>query len=385
MSTAFHRTFRSLDTDGAAWTVCGIVAAAALAGGCAWWCTRTPVTLYAATAAARIEVDSAVYPVASPLGGRVTTARLAIGREVTEGEVLVELDSAAEQLQIREQLAHAAALRSGIASLRRQVSAEEHARENERVAGRSGHEESRAQAREAEAAAVHAESEERRVRELRKEGLISEREYQAAQSEALRLRAAADSKSIAVDRTGQEQVTHDSDRAVQLQNLASQIANLEAQLPTVEATIERLKNEIERHRVRAPMNGKLGEAAVLRTGAVVKEGDKLGAIVPSGRLRAVAQFPADAALGRVRPGQPARLRLDGFPWIEYGTLSAHVAAVAGEIRDGTVRVEFAIDRDKNSRIPLQHGLPGSVEIEVERTTPWTLVMRHAGRKWGEAY
>jgi multidrug resistance efflux pump len=385
MSTAFHRTFRSLGADSGIWTVSGILAAAALAGGCAWWCSRTPVTLYAATASARIEVDSAVYPVASPLAGRVIAARLAIGREVKEGEVLVELDSAAEQLQIREEQARVAALRSGIASLRRQVSAEEHARENERVAGRSGHEESRAQAREAEAAAVHAETEERRVRELRKEGLISEREYQTAQAEAQRLRAAADSKSIAVDRTGQEQVTHDSDRAVQLQNLATQIANLEAQLPAVDAAIERLKNEIERHRVRAPMNGKLGEAVVLRTGAVLKEGDKLGAIVPSGRLRAVAQFPADAAFGRIRQGQPARMRLDGFPWIEYGMLDARVAAVAGEIRDGTVRVEFAIDKNTNPRIPLQHGLPGSVEIEVERTTPWTLVMRHAGRKWGETY
>src|SRR5690349_6350458 len=105
MPTAFNRTFRSLDTDGAAWTVCGILAAAAIAGGCAWWSTRTPVTLYAATASARIEVDSAVYPVASPLGGRVTSARLAIGREVMEGEVLVELDSSTEQLQIREELA----------------------------------------------------------------------------------------------------------------------------------------------------------------------------------------------------------------------------------------------------------------------------------------
>lgn len=385
MSTEFNRTFRSLDADGHAWTVFGILAAAALAGGCAWWCTRTKVTLYAVTASARIEVDSAVYPVASPLAGRVTSAHLAIGREVKEGEVLVELDSAAEQLQIREEVARSAGIRSNIASLRAQVGAEEHARASQQMAGNTGHEESRAQAREADAAAVHAENEERRVRELRKEGLISEREYQAAQSEAQRLRAAADSKRIAVDRTGQEQVTHDSDRAVQLQNLASQIAGLEAQLPTSEAAVERLKNEIERHRVRAPMNGKLGEAAILRTGAVVKEGDKLGAIVPSGRLRAVAQFPAEAAFGRVHAGQPARLRLDGFPWIEYGTLSARVAAVAGEIRDGTVRVEFAIDSTRNSRIPLQHGLPGSVEVEVERTTPWTLVMRHAGRKWGEAY
>jgi membrane fusion protein (multidrug efflux system) len=60
-----------------------------------------------------------------------------------------------------------------------------------------------------------------------------------------------------------------------------------------------------------------------------------------------------------------------------------VAKVASEVRDGAVRVELVIDQVSARRIPLQHGLPGSVEIEVERTTPWTLLMRHAGRRWAE--
>jgi membrane fusion protein (multidrug efflux system) len=55
--------------------------------------------------------------------------------------------------------------------------------------------------------------------------------------------------------------------------------------------------------------------------------------------------------------------------------------VAGEVRDGAVRVEMTIDANSVSRIPLQHGLPGSVEIEVERATPWMLLLRHAGRMW----
>jgi len=128
------------------------------------------------------------------------------------------------------------------------------------------------------------------------------------------------------------------------------------------------------------MSGRLGEAVVLRPGAVVQEGARLGAIVPAGRLMAVAQLPPDAALGLIRTGQIATLRLDGFPWIQYGTVNAHVSRVAGEVRDGTVRVELAIDT-AGSKIPLQHGLPGSVEIAVERATPWALILRHAGRGW----
>ena len=116
-----------------------------------------------------------------------------------------------------------------------------------------------------------------------------------------------------------------------------------------------------------------------RTGAVVQEGEKLGSIVPSGRLVVAAQFLPDAALGRIRPGQPATLRLDGFPWSEFGSVSAIVARVAQEIREGTVRVELTIHARSTFRGKLEHGMPGSLEVAVERLTPLALVMRTAGQ------
>ena len=96
-------------------------------------------------------------------------------------------------------------------------------------------------------------------------------------------------------------------------------------------------------------------------------------------MRAVAEYTPSAALGRVRPGQPARLRLEGFPWAQYGSLRATVAVVASEPRDGRVRVELELQPDPGSAIPLRHGLPGTAEIEVERVSPATLVLRAAGK------
>jgi hypothetical protein len=93
----------------------------------------------------------------------------------------------------------------------------------------------------------------------------------------------------------------------------------------------------------------------------------------------VAEFPPSSALGRIRPSQAARLRLVGFPWTEYGSIAAVVNAVASEVRAGTVRVELAIQPDEASAVPFQHGLPGTVEIEVERVAPATLVLRAGGR------
>jgi membrane fusion protein (multidrug efflux system) len=101
-------------------------------------------------------------------------------------------------------------------------------------------------------------------------------------------------------------------------------------------------------------------------------------VVPRGQPRAVALFPV-AAVGRVRPGQPARLRLDGFPWTQYGVLTARVADVGDEAREGLIRVELSLDHDPTSAIPLGNGLPGTAEVEVDHVSPATLVLRAAGQ------
>jgi hypothetical protein len=56
-----------------------------------------------------------------------------------------------------------------------------------------------------------------------------------------------------------------------------------------------------------------------------------------------------------------------------------VRRVANEVRDGRVRVELGVDPEGASPIPLQHGLPGNVEVQVERVAPATLVLRAAGK------
>jgi membrane fusion protein (multidrug efflux system) len=95
----------------------------------------------------------------------------------------------------------------------------------------------------------------------------------------------------------------------------------------------------------------------------------------------VAWFPA-AVVGRLHPGQPARLRLTGFPWTQYGTMPATVADVGNEASGGRVRVELRLASARTSSIPLEHGLPGSAEVEVERISPALLVLRAAGQFLG---
>jgi len=60
-------------------------------------------------------------------------------------------------------------------------------------------------------------------------------------------------------------------------------------------------------------------------------------------------------------------------------VGATVQSVGSEVRNGKIRVELAIDPNTHTTIPIQHGLPGSVEVQVEQISPATLALRAAGR------
>ncbi|MGI8962254.1 MAG: HlyD family secretion protein [Bryobacteraceae bacterium] len=379
MSTGFSRTLRSLRSDNRSLSIAAILLAGCLVTAWFVWACFARVTLYEITNSARFEVARAAYPIQSPLAGRVLASYLSVNREVKAGEVLVELDASPERLQLREEQARMAALKPELDALRRQAEAEERARNDERQAATAAADEARADARQAEAPARYAQLEEQRLNDLRSSGLIPERELERGRADAQQAQAAVERQRLAIFRLQQEQRTRASERDARMRRLEADITHLEGQISTGRAVTERLKNETERRSIRAPVSGTIGEAAVLRAGSFVDEGDHIGAILPSGKLLVIAQFPPPAALGRIKPGQLAQIRLEGFPWMQYGTVRARVAHVAGEVRDGTVRVELAVDSGRPTEIPLQHGLPGSVEIEVERVAPISLVMRHAGQ------
>jgi len=194
--------------------------------------------------------------------------------------------------------------------------------------------------------------------------------------------AVPESIDLPIAQLEREQRTRGSQTLARIEALRGALASLEGQRATAAAETRVLEQQIELSAVRAPVSGRIGEVAPLNVGAYVKPGDRLFSVVPPGDLRAVADFvPADA-LGRVRPGQSARLRLEGFPWMQYGTVSATVTRVGSELRDGRVRVELAIHPDPASSIPMQHGLPGTAEIDVERVTPARLVLRAIGARLG---
>ena len=377
MSTAFSRSVRSLEADGFRRSIFGFLLVFVLLGAWTAWFFFSRVARYEVTDQARLEVDTAAHPMQATVSGRVIASRLALGAEVHTGDILVELDSTPQRLELMELRARLAAIPPQIESLRDEVAAEQQARGAEQHASITARDQVQAQIRESEATAKFAEEDSKRLAEMNAEGLLSERDLRRSKAEAQSRRAAVESLQVLPTRINLEQQTRDSEREVRVRRIQEQITRLEGERDTTAATVERLRYEVEQRRMRASISGRLGEVETLRIGGVVREGDKLCVVVPSGTVKVIADFLPSTALGRIRPGQPARMRLQGFPWAQYGTISATVSSVGSEVRDGRVRVELLVN-DSGSRIPIQHGLPGAVEVQVENISPANLTLRAAG-------
>jgi membrane fusion protein (multidrug efflux system) len=114
-------------------------------------------------------------------------------------------------------------------------------------------------------------------------------------------------------------------------------------------------------------------------GSVVAVGQTVAVVTPETALELVADFAPANAIGRILPGQRARMRVTGFPWTQFGMLSATVTAVSSEVSDGRIRVKLSLDEHTDSAIPHRHGLIGEVEIELEEASPAILLARAAGQ------
>ncbi|APR85660.1 Membrane fusion component of tripartite multidrug resistance system [Minicystis rosea] len=384
VAATFSQSLRALAVDRPRRSLWTAALAAVLLGGWLAWFFAAEVIVYETAETARIEVDRAAHTIDAPVAGRVKTSALELGREVEAGQVVVELDAELEQRRLAEERARLATLGPQIDALRRQLAAEEQVLRDARRASDSAIEEGRARRAEGDHAAALAQEEAKRAAQMFDGGALTEIELLRARTEAEKRRAAVTALALDVDRLAGEQRTRESEARSRIESLGRQIAELDGQKATSEAQIRVLEEAVSKRTIVSPVRGRVGEVAPLRAGAWVREGDKLGAVIPGGELRAIADFAPPAALGRLREGQAARLRLDGFPWTQYGTVGARVAKVASEARYGRIRVELDVTPDPHSRIPLQHGLPGSVEVEVERATPARLALRAAGKVLGRS-
>ena len=374
----FRRSIASVGRDGFRAELLVAVLAVAVLGGWLLWFLLAEIPLHEMSPVARIEVAGAAHHVEAPASGKVVAMAAALGRRVKAGDVLVELDATGEELAAAEQRALIESMSAERAALLRQIAAAEAAMIDATSSMPVAVGEAEARQRASQTVAARSRQQAGEAAALATRGLISRADRRDAAARARESAATATAQALEARRIALDARSRLGAQLLQLEELRRSLAAMEGEIETGRVKLSRLENDVERRTLVAPVDGTIGEAATLPIGTQVAEGDRLVTVVPDGELVIAGEF-SPRVLGRIRPGQPALFRPQAFPSTQYGALRARVERVASEVRDGTIRVELALLPDPGSAIPLQHGLPGTLEIEVERVSPAELVWRALGR------
>lgn len=376
MSTPFHQTTRALNSERLTVRNGLLAALMILCGLWVWWFCAGSVPVYR-QAEARVITVADPYPVTPNRAGRVVAHGLRLNRRVKQGEVLLQLDPYAVQKALEQAAADVALHRDGegqvAAALARQAQLAQADLNNADLRlSQIGLE------IEEQALALAAlEDKHTRYKRLRQRGEIAELEFLELDKDVEQARRRAE--QLAIDRrllVGEraQLVTKAADQRGDLERRRDQAAR---DLRTAQSEHERLQHELAQFSVRAPVDGVLADVRPLQVDAYVAEGSEWAVLLAEETTMVRAAFDPAAALGHLNAGDTAEMRLDGFPWIQHGTLKLVVREVAGEWRNGRVRVDFDVV-DTPAGIPLQHGLPGTVVVTGERITPLQMLLRAVG-------
>ena len=379
MANAFSSTTRSLRTDTAVISWLGWLASGLLLSLWLIWFFFARVTVYETSTQARLEVQNAAHPLTNGVSGSLAKMDIVLSQDVVKGQILLQLDDRAEQLKLAEEQSRRQFLPKQIQALQREIDAQNETLKHSMQSNKAALASARAKLNEAQAGAAIAKDHVERLTPLIGKNYVSKYDWLKSQNEERQAQSAVAAASSEIQRLEAEVHTRADSERVKLEALKQELADLEGQLSMSAASIDRLQQEIEKHKIRSPIDGRVGEIAPeVRIGAFLHDGQWIASIVPKGDFKVVARFLPKDSMGRLHVGQNARFRLDAFPWTQYGILSARVSRVAEEIRDGVQLVDLSV-ADDNPNIALQHGLTGMVEVAVETTSPAYLVLRSAGR------
>lgn len=375
----FNRTTRSLAADNASFAIFSWSLAGFLLSVWMYWFFFSAVTLYEISHKARLEVNYSAHPLVSLVAGKLISIQVGLDEQVAAGQVLFTLDSHQQQLALAAEKSRLDALPTQIDLLVHQIASLEQVRLKDSQAAQAAMDSLRSKQKGAGAAEAFAEDYASRLEQLSRSGKSAVVESLRAKAESARLNSARQSISADLQRLQIETVSQAHQVQAEVDNLKRELAKLQGDQGTLENNIAKLQQEIDQHTIRSPATGKVGDLAQLQIGSYVEIGANLGSVVPSSELRIVADFPPAAAVGRIQIDQLGEMRLDGFPWAQFGTVKARVRRVGSEIRDNHIRVELIPESNPDSLISLQHGLPGSIEIAIEQVSPALLVLRKSGQ------
>lgn len=159
-----------------------------------------------------------------------------------------------------------------------------------------------------------------------------------------------------------------------------QAAELEARLDGIRAKLAQLRESRRQMDVLSPVDGTVTRVAVTHPGRYVTTVETAVTINPDDRPLSVALEVPNASMRRLRTSMPVRMRLDAYPWQDYGQLKGELVRIDPDADEegryrAWVKLESAQVKGPRGTEALRAGLLLEADVIVERRTVLDLAIK----------
>ncbi|NJR16713.1 MAG: HlyD family efflux transporter periplasmic adaptor subunit [Calothrix sp. CSU_2_0] len=136
-----------------------------------------------------------------------------------------------------------------------------------------------------------------------------------------------------------------------IQQLQVEKTQIQAKIQQAEKILEKTKAELQQYYLTAPVDGVVLSMNIRNSGEVVQSGQTIAAIAPQGVPLILQAALPNSEAGFVKVGETAQVKLDAFPYQDYGIITGKVASISPDVKPdeklGAVyRVEIELERDR---------------------------------------
>lgn len=348
-----------------------------------WWFTSSLLDIVETSSAARLEFGGTVIQVQAPVGAVLESLEVRTGERVIAGQLVARLDARhlrddatqlTEALLSRQMetagLELQASTERGLRGAEERLYESETAHLREKLAGE-------------ESALRFALEEATRVAKLAELGLYPELDRLRNQAALLQKENSVQVIRRDLDRQRADHEARALQGAARAERLEQQRMASAGEEAAIRHRLDAIAHEILERQLRAPSSGTVGRSLEHPLGAYIPQGDSVVEIAPESGVQVVAFFPPKA-LGRLRAGQRARVRLDLGDLAARAVWSARVERVETEPDERGVRVHLTLTEANAVVEELRHGTSAQVEVVVAEMSPLHWAARRVARVLGSS-
>lgn len=173
------------------------------------------------------------------------------------------------------------------------------------------------------------------------------------------------------------------DAIKQLQQLQIEATNLQSAIRETQALLERSQTELSQTTLSAPVSGIVSALTIANVGEVIQPGQTLAEIAPGTAPLVLSALLPNEKAGLVAAGMPVNIKLDAFPYQDYGIVAGSVLSISpdtspheqmGMVYQVEVMLDTTAINHEGTLVPLRAGQTATAEIVVRRRRIMSLVL-----------